>query len=70
MGQWRNEPMHPGHVDLCQRVFDAACSAREIETDSDARDPVAAYVLTLYRHGVRDEEELLQRVLKGLDEDC
>lgn len=68
MGQWRNEPMHPGHVDLCQRVFDAACHVKDIE--SDARDPVAAYVLTLYRHGVREEQELLQRVLKGLDEDC
>lgn len=67
MSQWRNEPMLPYHVELCQRVFDAACTARNI--DSDARDPVAAYVLTLYRHGVRQEDELLSRVLKGLDED-
>ncbi len=67
MGQWRNEPMHPDHVELCQRVFNAACLARNI--DEDAREPVAAYVLTLYRHGVREEQELLQRVLKGLDED-
>jgi len=69
VGQWRNEPMHPDHVELCQRVFNAACTARDIDSDSDAREPVAAYVLTLYRHGVRDEQELLQRVLKGLDED-
>lgn len=69
MGHWRNEPMHPQHVELCQRVFNAACTARNIDTESDARDPVAAYVLTLYRHGVRQESELLDRVLKGLDED-
>ncbi|MDQ0318933.1 hypothetical protein QO002_001071 [Pararhizobium capsulatum DSM 1112] len=69
MGQWRNEPMHPEHVDLCQRVFNAACLARSIDTESDARDPVAAFVLTLYRHGVWEEHELLTRVLRGLDED-
>lgn len=69
MGQWRNEPMHPQHVELCQRVFDAACAARNIEIGADARDPVAAFVLTLYRHGVRQEDELLERVLRGLDEE-
>ena len=68
MGQWRNEPMHPTHVELCQRVFDAACAARDIGAGSDAKEPVAAFVLTLYRHGVREEPELLDRVLKALDE--
>lgn len=65
---WRNEPMLPEHVALCQRVFDAARKKRRIPADSDAGNPVAALVLTLYRHGVLDEEELLKRVLKALDE--
>ncbi len=69
MSKWRNEPMLPHHVDLCQRVFDRARAARMISAQSDANDPVAALVLTLYRHGVHDEEELLKRVLKALDED-
>jgi hypothetical protein len=68
MTKWRNEPMLPNHVQLCQRVFDAARAARAIPPESDANDPVAALVLTLYRHGVRDEEELLKRVLQALDE--
>jgi hypothetical protein len=68
MTKWRNEPMLPDHVGLCQRVFDAAKTARKIPADSDANDPVAALVLTLYRHGVWEEEELLRRVLKALDE--
>jgi len=68
MTKWRNEPMLPDHVELCQRVFDRARNARKIAPDSDANDPVAALVLTLYRHGVRDEEELLTRVLHALDE--
>lgn len=68
MTKWRNEPMLPNHVELCQRVFDRAKTARNIASDSDANDPVAALVLTLYRHGVRDEEELLTRVLLALDE--
>ena len=65
---WRNEPMLPEHVDLCQRVYDAARKKRKIAADSDASNPVAALVLTLFRHGVLDEEELLKRVLKALDE--
>jgi hypothetical protein len=69
MSKWRNEPMLPDHVDLCQRVFDRARAARNISAASDANDPVAALVLTLYRHGVHDEEELLKRVLMALDED-
>ncbi|OBZ94428.1 hypothetical protein ADU59_17350 [Pararhizobium polonicum] len=68
MKKWSNEPMLPRHVELCQRVFDAARAARGISADSDANDPVAALVLTLYRHGVWDEEELLRRVLQALDE--
>lgn len=68
MTKWRNEPMLPPHVELCQRVFDAARAARKISPDSDANDPVAALVLTLYRHGVLEEEELLRRVLSALDE--
>lgn len=68
MKKWSNEPMLPHHVELCQRVFDAARTARGISPDSDANDPVAALVLTLYRHGVWDEEELLRRVLQALDE--
>ncbi|WP_455269947.1 hypothetical protein [Rhizobium herbae] len=68
MTKWRNEPMLPNHVELCQRVFDSARAARNITPDSDANDPVAALVLTLYRHGVREEEELLTRVLLALDE--
>lgn len=68
MTRWRNEPMLPEHVALCQRAFDAAMKARKIERDSDASNPVAALVLTLYRHGVWDEDELLARVLKALDE--
>lgn len=69
MGKWRNEPMLPHHVNLCQRVFDRARSAREITAESDANDPVAALVLTLYRHGVHEEEELFKRVLMALDEE-
>lgn len=69
MTRWRNEPMLPGHVDLCQRVFDKAREARDIAAGSDANDPVAALVLTLYRHGVWDEAELLKRVLAALDEE-
>ncbi|NHT76168.1 hypothetical protein C8J35_105176 [Rhizobium sp. PP-F2F-G38] len=65
---WRNQPMLPEHVDLCQRVYDAARKKRKIAPDSDASNPVAALVLTLYRHGVLEEEELLRRVLKALDE--
>lgn len=68
MKKWRNEPMLPHHVELCQRVFDAAKVARDITPDSDANDPVAALVLTLYRHGVWEEDELLRRVLGALDE--
>ena len=68
MTKWRNEPMLPHHVELCQRVFDAARKARKIAPDSDANNPVAALVLTLYRHGVLEEEKLLQRVLMALDE--
>jgi hypothetical protein len=68
MRKWRNEPMLPHHVELCQRVFDAAKVARNITPDSDANDPVAALVLTLYRHGVWEEDELLRRVLGALDE--
>jgi hypothetical protein len=60
--------MLPEHVDLCQRVFDAALKKRKIAVDSDAGNPVAALVLTLYRHGVLDEDELLKRVLQALDE--
>ncbi|CAN7321764.1 hypothetical protein [Pararhizobium sp. LjRoot238] len=69
MTKWRNEPMLPHHVELCQRVFDATRTARKIAPESDANDPVAALVLTLYRHGVREEEELLRRVLQALDEE-
>lgn len=65
---WRNEPMLPEHVALCQRVYDAARKKRKIASDSDASNPVAALVLTLYRHGVLEEDELLKRVLKALDE--
>ncbi|HTO31214.1 MAG TPA: hypothetical protein VL202_08565 [Pararhizobium sp.] len=68
MKQWRNEPMLPHHVELCQRVFETAKKARKISADSDANNPVAALVLTLYRHGVWDEAELLKRTLKALDE--
>jgi hypothetical protein len=68
MTNWRNEPMLPDHVDLCQRVFDAAVVARRIKPESDANDPVAALVLTLYRHGVWEETELLRRTLGALDE--
>ena len=60
--------MLPQHVALCQRVYDAARKKRKIAPDSDASNPVAALVLTLYRHGVLEEEELLRRVLKALDE--
>lgn len=63
---WRNEPMLPEHVDLCQRVYDQARLARGLE--SDAMNPVAALVLTLYRHGVHEEGELLRRTLLALDE--
>jgi len=69
MSKWRNEPMLPHHVDLCQRVFDRARAARRISVESDANDPVAALVLTLYRHGVHDEDVLLKRVLAALDEE-
>ncbi|OLP60168.1 hypothetical protein BJF93_14400 [Xaviernesmea oryzae] len=58
--------MLPEHVDLCQRVYDRARDARGIA--SDAKNPVAALVLTLYRHGVHEEEELLRRTLLALDE--
>ncbi|URK86900.1 hypothetical protein LP421_22930 [Rhizobium sp. RCAM05350] len=53
MTKWRNEPMLPNHVELCQRVFDSARTALNIAPDSDANNPVAALVLTLYRHGVQ-----------------
>lgn len=65
---WRNELMLPEHVDLCQRVFDAVRKKRRITSESDANDPVAALVLTLFRHGVTEEEELMRRVLMALDE--
>jgi len=68
MTQWRNEPMLPTHVNLCQRVFDGVRKARKIIPGSDADEPVAALVLTLFRHGVREEAELMQRTLKALDE--
>ncbi|WP_438751582.1 hypothetical protein [Pararhizobium sp. O133] len=49
-------------------MFETAKKARKISADSDANNPVAALVLTLYRHGVWDEAELLKRTLRALDE--
>ena len=68
MSNWRDHPMLPPHVELCQRVFDDIRHARRISPGSDADEPVAALVLALFRHGVRDEQELHKRVLQALDE--
>jgi len=68
MSNWREHPMLPPHVELCQRVFDNIRSTKQITPGSDADEPVAALVLALFRHGVRGEEELHKRVLQALNE--
>jgi hypothetical protein len=52
----------PDELSLLQRVFDRACEAKLVEKRSDLAVDLAAQIINLYQHGVRDEQQLLTMV--------
>lgn len=50
----------PAEVDLLQRVFDKLCDKRFLAKDGDERDSLALEIISAFRNGITDEDELLQ----------
>lgn len=50
--------LKPSELALLQRVFDDLCSHRGLPGGSLAANDLAAEMIQLYQHGVRDEKSL------------
>ena len=51
--------LSPSELARLQVVFDLACLRRNISIESKDAEDVAALLLDLYQHGIREEEQLL-----------
>lgn len=51
-------PIAPLELEMLQRVFDHQCELRSIEPSSVDAENLAALVVSLYQHGVRQEPQL------------
>ena len=50
-------PLQEGDIEICQRVFDQIC-IQKVVTGRQSREDLAAAVIDLYRHGIRNEDSL------------
>jgi hypothetical protein len=65
MFQTNGRAMQPEERRLIQRIFDDFCAAKGVEHDALAATDTAAFLISVYQSGVRDEERL-RRVI-GLE---
>lgn len=56
------EPIEPEELDMLQRVFDNICEMRHFRKKTDEAVELAAMVMNLYQHGIRDEQQLLAMI--------
>jgi hypothetical protein len=52
------KPLAPADLAIIQRVLDAACERRGVAKEGRDAEHIAAELVELYSHGVRDEQEL------------
>jgi hypothetical protein len=51
--------IEPGELGMLQRVFDQILNRRAIVPESEAAGRIAADLIMLFQHGIRDERQLL-----------
>ena len=53
-----DEPLNSTDLALCQRALEAVSVELRVERNSEEGERLASIVIQLYRHGVRDEDNL------------
>jgi hypothetical protein len=56
-------PIDPDELAMMQRVFDHVCNVRQIQKRGHEATTLAASIVNMYQHGIRDERQLTLMML-------